>query len=150
MESFKGVVSSEYYRKVCLQYLKKKKSQKMHKIEPSLCFLLSFGFFSAYSFSYVLFNLVDKTKRYRLDNFFFQEFFFKISTEIFPGVLASQNLNASAIIDQKLIPGETVVLSAGPPVASLHVEMRWSVIKGGMLVGFLDLHMECRLYCLLL
>lgn len=82
--------------------------------------------------------------------FFFQEFFFKISTEIFPGVLASQNLNASAIIDQKLIPGETVVLSAGPPVASLHVEMRWSVIKGGMLVGFLDLHMECRLYCLLL
>lgn len=77
MESFKGVVSSEYYRKVCLQYLKKKKSQKMHKIEPSLCFLLSFGFFSAYSFSYVLFNLVDKTKRYRLDNFFFSRVFFQ-------------------------------------------------------------------------
>lgn len=43
-----------------------------------------------------------------------------------------------------------MVLSAGFPMASLHVEMKWFVIEGEMLVGVLSLHMEHQPHHLLL
>lgn len=66
-------------------------------------------------------------------------FFQEAEREIFPGVLASQNLNPSAITDQKLILGKTMFFSTGSPMASFHVERKWCVIKGEMRVGVLGL-----------
>lgn len=73
-------------------------------------------------------------------------FFQEAETEIFPRVLASQNLNPSARIDQKVILRKIMFLCAGSPTASLHVEMRWLVIEGEMFVGVFGLHMEQQPY----
>lgn len=65
--------------------------------------------FTAYSFSHLLFNLVDKTRRHNLGRFFSPR-----GSNRKPGVLASQNLKPGARTDQKRILWKSVVLSTSP------------------------------------